>query len=125
MPTQDFVVLASTSRQPGVIVSPTVLIPANVLLVIVTANLQLADKLANGLSLSLAVERSDDSGASWHPVVGLGWTSYGSAGYTSGALVNPDPSVRMNPAMFQGQLFRASLTLPQALTVGVTMTVKT
>lgn len=126
MPSQDFVVLAPAVRSAGVpIVSPTVTMPANVLKVIVTPNLLLTDKLADGLSLTLAVERSPDGGSSWFLVAGLTWTSYGAAGYSSGTLVNPDPSVRFPATQFTGQQFRATLVPAQALSVGATITVVT
>lgn len=126
MPTVNTVVLTQQSRQ-GTFVSNPVTVPSNVIGIRIYANIALADKLSVGLTMSLNVERSEDSGATWLDLAGFGWTSYGPAGYPAGkdGIVNPDPSISFSPTPFLGQLFRVTTVIPQPLTVGATVALTT
>lgn len=124
--TTNIVVLAQQSRQ-GTFVSAPVSIPTTITGIRIYANIALADKLSDGLTMSLNVERSEDAGVTWLDLAGFGWTSYGAAGYPAGkdGIVNPDPSLSFSPLPFLGQLFRVTTVIPQPLTVGATIALTT
>lgn len=129
MPTSNTVVLSQQSRQ-GNFTSSSFNIPANILRLQLIANIALADKLANGLTLDLDVQHSTDGATNWQSVVGFGWTSYGPAGYhvigkDGTPIDNPDPSLSFSPKTFLGDHYRLVAIIPNAVTAGLTVSVTT
>ena len=127
----DTQVLAPALRQAGVYTSPTFTIPSTIKFLFLFVNVDIADKLAVGNSLSLDVQHSPDGGVNWLPLVGIpNWTSYGPAGYhiidkNGNPIDNPDPGCGLNPQAYLNDQFRMVMTLPQPLTFGATVEITT
>lgn len=120
MAVQTLTLLAPQSRQ-GTFTSNGVQAPSTIVGVKFILNLQLADKLATGLTATLHVEHSVTGNSNWLPVVGFGWTSYGPAGYRD----NPDPFISFNPQVFPNEFYRVIVGLPQALVAGASIEITT
>lgn len=128
MAVQAVQVLAPAVRQ-GTLISASVTIPAAVSWINVIANVLLADKLADGLTFAVDIQRSVDGVTGWQTVAGFGWTSYGPAGYPASPKgtypANPDPAVAFNPSVYVGQHFRLVAEVPQPLSLGLTVEITT
>jgi hypothetical protein len=128
--TTDTTVIAQSVRQPGQYVSGTFAIPASITFVRLFANIGLADKLSTGLFCDLMLQSATD-GVTFQDREGFGWGSYGPDGYhvigkDGTPIDNPDPSLGHHVVPGDDTaLFRLVLTLPQALTLGATVSVTT
>lgn len=121
MATASNQVFAPTLLQPNTYTSGLFTLPSTITSVKISANLQLADKLAVGKTLEVHIYISPDGGTTFPTEVGFGWTSYGPGGFTDRNGTNPDPSVSFNPSVYAGQQAKIVMILPQALTVGATV----
>lgn len=94
--------------------------------VILTVNLQTADKLSDGKTVSIQSWFSNDAGQSWQFINSTNWVSYGAAGST---IVDPDGTVNVNPdpRLFvplnglSGMLIRTVIAFGQTMTAGLTV----
>ncbi len=117
-------------QQAGSYLSLPFTVPPSVSLLRLYANIGLSDKLSTGLTCAMDVQHSTDGGASYGPLIGAEWTSYGPEGYHrvdkfGNPIDNPDPSTGFNPTAYVGDLFRVAISFPQPLTIGDTVAITT
>jgi hypothetical protein len=105
--------LIPTAAQTGVVVSPSLAVPAGK----TEARIVLADGLFTdpATSISFAIEQSPDGGASWSTLAQAG-SPGGSGGAKNGA--SRELSAALNPAHYPTHV-RARLTIGSTVTVGV------
>jgi len=125
----DLVVVPISLRPAGSYVFPNpggnqVAVPTDVSEARFVMNIDLADKLSVGKTLSWEFYFSSDNGQTWQFRNGGGWTSYGPAGFFNAFLNewNPDPILLVPVADRRGQLIQGRFVLSQPLNVGVTIT---
>lgn len=122
MPVTQVVSIGQALRAPNVysFTAPQP-IPAGILQVTLIPNILLADKLevGNTLDCKIYVNGQFLSGGSW--------TSYGPGGIVTGSGVsNPDPEFGTSDiSQHVGQTLSVEFTLPQSMTVGLTVNVTT
>lgn len=105
-------------------------IPDGIRFATFTLPMDLADKLADGITIDLKFSFAPTNGGTYEFANGTTWHSYGPGGFVrhnpDGTTTdNPDPGLQVPLLTRVGQFIRGEVTLSQQLNIGVIVTIDT